>query len=226
MVNSFVPIQVQDFGLMAYDDSWALQKQTLEGVSSGQLPPTLFVGEHPPVYTTGRKNTVSNRLQQDIPVVEIERGGDITYHGPGQLISYPIFPLPTHYRDLHQYLRDLEEVLILTLQAFGLEGFRNPGWTGVWIQPEGVSSPLKMASIGVAVSKWVTYHGIALNVTNDLTPFSAINPCGLSSEAMTRLVDWCDGSKENAAEVFSKAKSQLVGSFQQVFQPILLGQRF
>ena len=135
-------IQVQDFGLMAYEDCWALQKEILERVSSGQLPPTLLVGEHPPVYTTGRKNTVSNRLQPDIPVVEIERGGDITYHGPGQLIAYPIFPLPPHYRDLHQYLRDLEEVLIQTLQAFGLEGFRNPGWTGVWIKPKKIKPKL------------------------------------------------------------------------------------
>jgi lipoate-protein ligase B len=194
----------------------------------GQLPPTLLVGEHPPVYTTGRKNTVSNRLQPDIPVIEIERGGDITYHGPGQLIAYPIFPLPPYYRDLHQYLRDLEEGLILTLEAFGLEGFRNPGWTGVWVQPETSLSPLKMASIGVAVSKWVTYHGIALNVTNDLKPFSAINPCGLSFEAMTRLEDWCDDTQAQdrelfSAELFSKAKSQLVASFLQVFQPILLG---
>jgi lipoyl(octanoyl) transferase len=119
-------------------------------------------------------------------VVEIERGGDVTYHGPGQLVAYPIFLLPEGRRDLHRFLRDLEEVVILTLKEFGISGERNEGWTGVWVKSQN-GDLLKIASIGVAVKKWVTYHGLALNVNTDLNAFRQINPCGLQSQVMTSM---------------------------------------
>jgi len=115
---------------------------------------------------------------------EIERGGDVTYHGPGQLVGYPILLLRQHERDLHVYLRNLEEMLLRTVGAFGITGFRNPGWTGVWTETPGGGPPRKLASIGVAVKRWVTLHGFALNVSTDLARFSAINPCGLDHTVM------------------------------------------
>lgn len=117
----------------------------------------------------------------DIPVFEIERGGDATYHGPGQLVGYPILQLDGDERDLHAYLRNLESALIDVCADVGLEARRNPGWTGVWIGER------KVASIGIAVRRWVTLHGFALNVATDLSRFAAINPCGLDAAVMTSL---------------------------------------
>ena len=146
-----------------------------------QIEDTLVLVEHPNVITIGRRmNSRANILNASgIPVVEIERGGDVTYHGPGQLVGYPILKLIE--RDLHKYLRDLEEALIGVCAHFGLSGTRNPGWTGVWLGEK------KVASIGIAVRKWVTLHGFALNVATDLRQFAAINPCGLEANVMTSL---------------------------------------
>jgi lipoate-protein ligase B len=118
-----------------------------------------------------------------IPIFEIERGGDVTYHGPGQLVGYPILALDDDERDLHAYLRNLEEALLGVCADVGLEGRRNPGWTGVWIGER------KVASLGIAVRKWVTMHGFALNVATDLSRFAAINPCGLDAAVMTSLAE-------------------------------------
>lgn len=179
--------QVQDFGLTDYEAIWALQKQRVQQRLAGDIPDTLLIGEHPPVITLGRGAHRENLLNPTIPVLEIERGGDVTYHGPGQLIAYPIFLLPEGQRDLHQYLRTLEEAIIQTLGEFGLEGHRNPGWTGAWVKAAPSGQLLKIASIGVAVKKWVTYHGIALNVNTNLAHFRQINPCGLESQVMTSM---------------------------------------
>jgi lipoyl(octanoyl) transferase len=182
-----LPLEIQDFGLSDYQTVWDLQKILVQKRLSGEIPDTLLVGEHPPVITLGRSSHAENLLNPSIPVLSIERGGDVTYHGPGQLIAYPIRHLPQGQRDLHQCLRDLEEVIILTLKEFGITGERNPGWTGVWtIEPQS-GQLLKLASIGVSVKKWVTYHGLALNVCNDLAPFSQMNPCGLPSTVMSSM---------------------------------------
>jgi lipoate-protein ligase B len=119
----------------------------------------------------------------DLPIVEIERGGEATYHGPGQLVAYPILALANGRRDLHRYLRDLEEVAIGVLAEFELEGVRRPGLTGVWLGAQ------KICSVGVAVRRWVTWHGLALNVHNDLAAFRSFRPCGLDPDVMTRLAD-------------------------------------
>lgn len=135
------------------------------------------------MVTLGRKQTApANVLARDMPVVEIERGGDVTYHGPGQLVGYPILQLDGDERDLHAYLRNLEEALIRACAELGLRAGRREGLTGVWID-----GARKIASLGIAVRKWVTYHGFALNVSTDLSRFTAINPCGLDAAVMTSL---------------------------------------
>jgi lipoyl(octanoyl) transferase len=140
--------------------------------------------EHPDVITLGRAANPANVLAPgDTPVIAIERGGDVTYHGPGQLVAYPILLLREDERDLHRFLRNLEEALIRTVADFGLSATRRLGKTGVWTADEG----RKLASIGVAVRKWVTLHGLALNVTTDLSRFRAINPCGFDAGVMTSM---------------------------------------
>jgi lipoate-protein ligase B len=195
--NQIYPFAVQDFGLSPYETIWALQKNLVEKRLSSEIENTLLLGEHLSVLTLGRNTHAENLLNPTLPVINIERGGDVTYHGPGQLIAYPIFLLPAGERDLHQFLRNLETVIIQVLADFGLAGLRNPGWTGVWVEniagsdqirdKIGPDKLLKIASIGVAVRKWVTYHGLALNVHPDLAHFAQINPCGLPSAKMTSM---------------------------------------
>jgi lipoate-protein ligase B len=149
---------------------------------------TLILVEHPDVITLGRRLQAQKNVLApgDIPIFEIERGGDVTYHGPGQLVGYPLLKLDGGERDLHAYLRNLEQGLIDACAELGLTTGRNPGWTGVWIG-EGASAR-KLASIGIAVRRWVTMHGFALNVATELSRFAAINPCGLDAAVMTSLV--------------------------------------
>jgi len=165
----------------SYEEIWQLQKELVEKRIRDEIPDTFLIGEHPPVITCGRGTHAENLLMPDIPIVEIERGGDVTYHGPGQLVGYPILKLEGKNRDLHGYLRSLETLLIQTLAEFQIAGSTKAGLTGVWVGDK------KIASIGVAVKKWVTYHGFALNVNTDLTQFTTINPCGLSAETMTSM---------------------------------------
>jgi len=153
---------------------------------AGTIPDTLILVEHPDTITLGRSARPDNIVDAgDIPVFAIERGGDVTYHGPGQLVAYPIFHLRESERDLHRYLRGLEETVMRTLADFGVVGTRRPGLTGVWTDDDG--SPRKLASIGVAVRKWVTLHGVALNVNTDLARFGAIHPCGFDASVMTSM---------------------------------------
>ena len=174
-----------------------------------EVPDTLLFVEHPHVITAGRSAKKDNLLDLgDTPLFEIERGGDFTYHGPGQLVGYPIFLLRDDERDLHEYLRNLEESLIQALAGFGLEATRKAGWTGVW----NAAAERKLASIGVAVKRWVTLHGFALNVATDLGRFAAINPCGLDAAVMGSLVGELGRPVEMAA-----VKSAVRGAFADVF---------
>jgi lipoyl(octanoyl) transferase len=209
---------VQDFALSPYEAVWAQQTALVEQRLADAVGDTIMLGEHPPVITLGRNTHAENLLNPAIPVVSTERGGDVTYHGPGQLIAYPIFKLPQGRRDLHRFLRDLEEVMILALAQFGLQGTRNPGWTGVWV-PNSQGELLKIASIGVAVRKWVTYHGLALNVNPDLSHFAQINPCGLQSQMMTSMQALL-GSDVSMDAV----KAALLESFQVVFADLAASQ--
>jgi lipoyl(octanoyl) transferase len=172
-----------DLGRREYQEVWRLQQELVERRQRDEIADTLVLVEHPDVITLGRRRSAHENViaPGDIPVVEIERGGDVTYHGPGQLVGYPILKLDGDERDLHGYLRQLEEALLGVCRDVGLDGRRNPGWTGVWIGPR------KVASIGIAVRRWVTMHGFALNVATDLTRFAAIHPCGLDAAVMTSL---------------------------------------
>lgn len=153
---------------------------------AGTVPDTLLLVEHPDVITLGRSARPDNVLAAgNIPVFAIERGGDVTYHGPGQIVAYPIVQLHEEERDLHRYLRGLEEAILRALADFGIAGMRRPGWTGVWTANQ--DAPKKLASIGIAVRRWVTMHGLALNVTTDLGRFAAINPCGFDASVMTSM---------------------------------------
>jgi lipoate-protein ligase B len=179
---------ILDLGLRDYEEVWRLQKEFVARRRAGEIPDTLILVEHPPVFTVGRHQTSSGLFafaDEDEwarrSLVVVERGGGITFHGPGQLVGYPIVDLRGRGRDIHRFLRDLEEVLIRTLRDFSLDAHRKTGLTGVWVGPK------KIASIGIAVRQWVSYHGFALNVSVDLRYFRLIRPCGLDGDVITSM---------------------------------------
>jgi lipoate-protein ligase B len=177
------PAQLLDLGLLDYRDCYARQVELVAARQQGAIIDTLVLVEHPHVITVGRaQKAMTNVLSAaEVPVVQVERGGDATYHGPGQLVAYPIVLLRDGEKDLHRFLRNLEEAMILTLAEYGITGERIAGKTGVWIGDE------KAGSIGIACRKWVTFHGLALNVTTDLEQFARINPCGFDARIMTSI---------------------------------------
>lgn len=179
-------LDVRRLGRTDYKECWQLQKELVEARAEGRSDDVLILTEHDPVVTVGRGTPDEDVPEVEHPIVEIERGGEATYHGPGQLVAYPIIELPEGRRDLHRYLRDLEEVVIGVLGEFGLNAERSPGLTGVWIEGK------KICSIGIAVRRWVTYHGLALNLHNAPETFAGFKPCGLDSGIMTRLADHTD----------------------------------
>jgi len=177
-----------DLGLTPYRDALALQRRLAALRAEGLVGDLLLLLEHPPVITLGRGGERAHLLVPEsslaargIEFFNVERGGDITYHGPGQLVGYPILNLAEHGRDVHSYLRQLEQVLIETLTAFGLGASRRIGRTGVWVRGG------KIASIGIHVSRWVTRHGFALNVDMNLAPFELIVPCGIKGASATNI---------------------------------------
>lgn len=173
-------LEVIQAGLVPYDDALARQRALAQARIDGRLDhDVLLLLEHPPVVTLGRGAQEAHVLRRDIDVVAVERGGDVTYHGPGQLIGYPILDLSRHKQDLHWYLRSLEQALIAALERLGIPAERRAGYTGVWTKGK------KIASLGVHVRQWVTWHGFALNVTTDLTQFDRIVPCGIAGVEMT-----------------------------------------
>jgi lipoyl(octanoyl) transferase len=197
-------IQVQDLGNRDYKGTWEYQEQLFKSIidlkienrkNNSQLPTPnfLLLVEHPHVYTLGKSGDISNLLLSDKKLQEkgatfykINRGGDITYHGPGQVVGYPILDLENFFTDIHRYLRFLEEVIILTLAEYTIIGTRSPGETGVWLD---VGTPFtrKICAMGVRASRWVTMHGFALNVNADLGYFDNIIPCGIKGKAVTSL---------------------------------------
>ncbi|MDQ3824166.1 MAG: lipoyl(octanoyl) transferase LipB [Actinomycetota bacterium] len=199
-----------NLGTVPYREAWDLQRSLAGGVSQGAIPDTVVLLEHPPVVTLGRR-TGDDELHVPagaaVDMVETDRGGKSTYHGPGQLVCYPILDLKRHGRDVKKYVLDLEEALIRTLAAFGLAGQRIEGLTGVWLHPP----PRKIASIGVHVSRWVTTHGYALNVDLDPAPFTEwITACGLEDAAFTTVAReagrpvWVDETRPPAAAAISE----------------------
>tara|TARA_R110001592_G_scaffold109892_1_gene305884 strand:- start:1628 stop:2329 length:702 start_codon:yes stop_codon:yes gene_type:complete len=197
-------IQLQDLGSKDFKDTWDYQEILFKAILDTKIKNRredagletdnhfLFV-EHPHVYTLGKSGDLSNLLLSETQLVEkgakfykINRGGDITYHGPGQIVGYPILDLDNFFTDIHKYLRFLEEVIILTLAEYGLKTERSPGETGVWLD---VGTPFarKICAMGVRASRWVTMHGFALNVNADLGYFDHIIPCGIRGKAVTTL---------------------------------------
>ena len=179
-------------GLIPYGEAFALQRSLAGAVTQRTLPDTVILLEHEPVVTLGRRTDRVAELHLpdgiDVEVVETDRGGKSTYHGPGQLVCYPILDLNRHGRDLKRYVRELEEAIIRTLAAHGLAGTRIDGLTGVWMPPDGGKGPRKIASIGVHASRWVTTHGYALNVDLDPSPFTHwITACGLEDAQFTSM---------------------------------------
>lgn len=181
---------VRDLGRMRYRPTAELQQELLEQVVEGSAQPTLLFVEHEPVLTLGANFHEENLslprreyLARGIEIESTNRGGDVTYHGPGQLVIYPIFPLDLVGRDLHRWMRDLEETMLRTLESFGIEGRRFPPHTGAWIGDK------KVAAIGVKVRRWVSMHGIALNCDNDLEVFDLFVPCGIRGFGVTSLTE-------------------------------------
>jgi len=187
-------IDVCRLGRVPYDAGLELQNQLVEDRRAGRIGDTLLLLEHPPVITLGVKTrgkstniVASARVleKEGVTVFETGRGGDVTYHGPGQLVGYPIFDLNPDRRDVHRYVRDLEEALIVAVRHFGVDGTRIPGLTGVWVGEAGREE--KLAAIGVRISRWITSHGFALNVSPDLRHFGLIVPCGIVDRGVTSL---------------------------------------
>jgi len=175
-------------GLTDYESAWELQRRIFELRVAGRIPDVLLLNEHHHVYTIGKSGDPNHLLAnsqelraKDMTVLSVDRGGDITYHGPGQLVAYPILDLNGYGLDIHRYLRSLEEVIILTLAGYGIEARRDDKFTGVWVGSD------KIAAIGVKVSHWVTMHGLAFNVNTDLSFFDRIIPCGIFDKGVTSL---------------------------------------
>ncbi|MEN9977709.1 MAG: hypothetical protein RLZZ569_334 [Bacteroidota bacterium] len=197
-------VHFQDLGLIDYQEAWDFQEQLFKatidrkiaqrnGATEVATENHLLFCEHPHVYTLGKSGSVDHLLlsddqltQHDARFYKINRGGDITYHGPGQLVAYPIFDLDHFFTDIHKYMRFLEEAVIATLADFGIKGERYDGLTGVWIEPT-TARARKICAMGVKSSRWVTMHGIGFNVNSNLSYFSHIVPCGIDDKAVTSM---------------------------------------
>jgi len=215
---------------MEYGEAWTFQEKLLKentvikslkakGETSSDTTHHLLFCEHPPVYTLGKSGKEEHVLvskdelsRRGIAYYPTNRGGDITFHGPGQVVGYPILDLEKFYTDIGKYLRNLEEVIILTMAEYGLKGDRSPGETGVWLDPENKLKARKICAMGVRCSRWVTMHGFAMNINTDLNYFSMIVPCGIADKQVTSLQKEL-GRKVDMEEVKRKIKS----NFSKVF---------
>ena len=211
------PLRIEDLGRRPYAEVLELQRDLRRRRIEGELDEdVLLLVEHPPVITLGRGTRPSSlpiapaELEwRGVDVFEVERGGDVTFHGPGQLVGYPILDLRGHRQDLHWYLRSLEDVVIQALGALDIEADRNPGLTGVW------TAGRKIASIGIHVKQWVTLHGFALNVTTDLDPFDLIVPCGIRQVVMTSVA--AELLRADSEALMAEVRGRVVGAFCEVF---------
>lgn len=211
------PLRVEHLGLRRYGEALDIQRDLRRRRIAGELTEdVLLLVEHPPVVTLGRGTRAASLPigpaelgRRGLEVFEVERGGDVTLHGPGQLVGYPILDLRQHREDLHWYLRSLEDVLIQALGPLGIEADRNPGRTGVW------TAGRKLASIGIHVKQWVTLHGFALNVTTDLDLFDLIVPCGIPQVVMTSVA--AELLREGDERLMPEVRERVVGAFCEVF---------
>jgi lipoyl(octanoyl) transferase len=237
------PVQFSDLGQMGYQQAWDLQESLLQknvkikslknslpavaGFSHPEATNTshhFLLVEHPPVYTIGKSGKIEHvliseeeRRRKNIDFFYTNRGGDITFHGPQQIVGYPILDLERFYTDIGRYLRNLEEVIINTLNEYGLRGERSPGETGVWLDPGVKGKERKICALGVRCSRWVTMHGFAFNVNTNLSYFDYIIPCGIQNKQVTSL------QKELGAFIdFEEAKQKVKRNFEAVFNVQLI----
>jgi lipoyl(octanoyl) transferase len=210
-------LAVRRLSRLRYEDGLRLQERLVAERQADRIPDTLLLLEHEPVVTLGRNARRENLLLPEaelrargIEVVETGRGGDVTYHGPGQVVGYPILDLCPDRRDVHRYVRDLEEVMMRTCADYGLAASRVPGMTGTWLDRD------KVGAIGVRIARWVTSHGFALNVANDLSPFGLIVPCGIRERGVTSLQQRLGRPVE-----VTGVMEQLAGHFAAVFERLV-----
>lgn len=222
---------VQDWGQMDYQEAWDRQEELFAGIVSqktanrkdGTHQPTdnfMVFTEHPHVYTLGKSGKEENLLLDEEGLQEknatyhhINRGGDITYHGPGQIVGYPILDLDNFFTDIHLYLRTLEEAIIRTLADYGIKADRYPGFTGVWLDVADPRKARKICAMGVRASRWVTMHGFALNVNTDLSYFGNIVPCGIDDRAVTSMQQ-----ELNAPQDMAAVKTAILGHLSELFE--------
>lgn len=202
-----------DLGFIDYKEAWDLQKETFELRVKDKIPDVLYLLEHPNTYTLGKTADKNNLIgsaeylsSNKISVYDIDRGGDITYHGPGQIVGYPIINLNDWKTDTHKYLRALEETIIRTCAEYGITGGREPKYTGVWVEDR------KIAAIGIKISRWITMHGFAFNVNTDLSFFSGIIPCGITDKDVTSIKKEIDKDLD-----INEIKTKLVNNFSEIF---------
>lgn len=228
-------IQIQNLGFKDYKETWDLQEQLFQEILDLKIrnrrenknivtPNYILLVEHPHVYTLGKSGEFTNLLldedqlkKRNASFYRINRGGDITYHGPGQVVGYPILDLDNFFTDIHKYLRLLEETVILTLREYGLKPKRSKGETGVWLDP-GTPYARKICAMGVRASRWVTMHGFALNINADLSYFDHIIPCGIKGKAVTSLNLELGKREIPLAEVQEK----LLHHFSEIFEAELI----
>lgn len=224
-------IQVIQKGLIDYKEAWEFQESLFNKLTGIKVknreldhqvpvPNYLIVCEHPPVYTLGKSGSDSNLLvnQEQLDEIgatfyRINRGGDITHHGPGQLVIYPIFDLENFFTDIHQYLRFLEEAVIRTLATFNILAGRYKGYTGVWIDPE-TPRARKICAMGVRCGRWITMHGLALNVSNQLDYFNNIIPCGISDHAVTSIAKELGDTTPSLQRVAEQLQAEIATIFE------------
>ncbi|MDQ3193320.1 MAG: lipoyl(octanoyl) transferase LipB [Bacteroidota bacterium] len=226
-------VQYKDLGLIDYKEAWDLQENIFQSIIAEKVknrsisqelqiktPGYLLFCEHPHVFTLGKSGSIDNLLidenglkEKKATYYKINRGGDITYHGPGQLVGYPILDLDNFFTDIHKYLRYLEEAIILTLSDYGIQAGRFPGYTGVWLDPENPEKARKICAMGVRCSRWVTMHGFAFNVNADLNYFDLIVPCGIKDKDVTSM------KKELKRDIdLNEVKNKLKKHLQTLFQ--------
>ncbi|MFT6997587.1 MAG: lipoyl(octanoyl) transferase [Cryomorphaceae bacterium] len=232
MKKEIPKVQLIEAGLKGYQDTWDYQEELFSSVvqrkiemrKTGEEKPVpnnyLIFVEHPHVYTLGKSGKIENLLlnqkeleEKGIEYFKINRGGDITYHGPGQLVAYPIIDLDQFFTDIHKYLRYLEEAVILTLAEYGIKGERYAGLTGVWLDPDIPERARKICALGVRCSRWVTMHGLAFNVNSHLEYFNNIIPCGIDDKAVTSMKKELERTLD-----FDEVKEKLQNHLSELFQ--------
>ena len=207
MINSY---NILDLGKSDYKEAWELQKKLQSQRISGEIDDQLLLVEHFPVYTLGKNAPAEHLLinkSEEISIVQSDRGGNVTFHGPGQIVGYPILDLNNYRKSITWYMRELEQVIINILKDYGIKAQRKKGLTGVWVNDK------KIAALGVRISRWVTMHGFSLNINPDLKYYQGIIPCGISQYGVTSMADILGGSTPKMSEIKEKLVIHFISKF-------------